>query len=193
MYCVHMYRIIHPVLRMQSVEILFFQNNVTNSIAMDMFSCLHNGGNWLDLGNFIKSLINLAASVACFSETTNKAETSIRSGTICDGSAKDCLFLDWTIFRRSCIQRLNLPSLSLWRPRLKWHQRMAMLQHEWHGWHSSCWTEVQAVAFVNDIHKIFFVLGFQVFGNSSLFWEGFFQLKMIFFFFVVFFSYFNYH
>lgn len=89
MYCVHMYRIIHPVLRMQSVEILFFQNNVTNSIAMDMFSCLRNGGNWLDLGNFIKSLINLAASVACFSETTNKAETSIRSGTICDGSAKD--------------------------------------------------------------------------------------------------------
>lgn len=174
MYCVHMYRIIHPVLRMQS-EILFFQNNVTNSIAMDMFSCLRNGGNWLDLGNFIKSLINLAA------------------GTICDGSAKDCLFLDWTIFRRSCIQRLNLPSLSLWRPRLKWHQRVAMLQHEWHGWHSSCWTEVQAVAFVNDIHKIFFVLGFQVFGNSSLFWEGFFQLKMIFFFFVVFFSYFNYH
>lgn len=58
MYCVHMYRIIHPVLRMQSVEILFFQNNVTNSIAMDMFSCLRNGGNWLDLGNFIKSLIN---------------------------------------------------------------------------------------------------------------------------------------
>lgn len=82
MYCVHMYRIIHPVLRMQSVEILFFQNNVTNSIAMDMFSCLRNGGNWLDLGNFIKSLINLAASVACFSETTNKAETSIRSGTV---------------------------------------------------------------------------------------------------------------
>lgn len=94
MYCVHMYRIIHPVLRIQSVEILFFQNNATNSIAMDMFCCLRNGGNWLDLGNFIKSLINLAASVACFSETTNKAETSIRSGTICDGSAKDCLFLD---------------------------------------------------------------------------------------------------
>lgn len=94
MYCVHMYRYIHPVLRIQRVEILFFQNNATNSIAMDMFSCLRNGGNWLDLGNFIKSLVNLAASVACFSETTNKAETSIRSGTICDGSAKDWLFLD---------------------------------------------------------------------------------------------------
>lgn len=47
MYCVHIYLVIHPILRIQSAEILFFQNNASNPIAMDMFSCLHNGGNWL--------------------------------------------------------------------------------------------------------------------------------------------------
>lgn len=61
---------------------------------MDMFFCFCNGGNWFDLGNFIKSLFNLVVFVVCFFEIINKVEISIRFGIICDGFVKDCFFLD---------------------------------------------------------------------------------------------------